>query len=551
MLHIYLFGAPRIERDGEPVSISRRKALALLAYLAVTGRPHSRDTLATLLWPDYDQSGARANLRRDLSRLKQSVGDELLLIDRSQVAIDHDAGWWLDVSAFSAGLEQAAEHRHEEQPLCDECAEQLANAVSLYTADFMAGFTLPDSPAFDDWQFFEAEGLRQELADALQQLVDWHVLKGTYEGGVEHARRWLALDPLHEAAHRRLMQLYAWAGQQAAALRQYEECVRLLDEELGVEPEEETTALYEQIKSRQLQRPTAQPLAPPAARAPSPAAKLSPQERFEVGELLAVGGHAHVYHGRDRVTGEAVVVKRLKAELVVKDADYVARFVREGEALRQLDHPNIVHMLAAYEQDGQQQIVMEYVSGGTLRDLLEEGPLPMPQALDIALELADALARAHHLNIIHRDLKPDNVLMADDGTPRLTDFGLAYLKRDDMRLTQTGAIIGSPAYMSPEALRGDELDARSDIWSFGVLLYEMLAGRKPFRGEQLTPILVSILHEPAPPIDQYRPDAPQALTNLLSRMLVKEQAQRLSSMRQIAAELEAIRSGRALSPGDA
>ncbi|HSM59080.1 MAG TPA: protein kinase [Candidatus Sulfomarinibacteraceae bacterium] len=550
MLQIYLFGAPRIERDGDPVSISRRKAIALLAYLAVTGQPHSRDTLAAMLWPDYDQSGARANLRRDLSRLKQSVGDDVLLVDRSQVAMNRDAEWWLDVAAFSSGLQEVSGHRHEEQPLCDECAAQLADVAALYTADFMAGFTLPDSPAFDDWQFFEAEGLRQDLAEGLQHLVDWHVHKRTYEGGIEYARRWLALDSLHEAAHRRLMQLYAWAGQQAAALRQYEECVRLLDEELGVEPEEETTALYEQIKSRQLQPPTPQPPAPSAAAAASaPPAQLTPQERFEAGELLAVGGHAHVYHGRDRVTGQPVVIKRLKAELVVKDPDYVARFVREGEALRQLEHPNIVHMLAAYEEENQQQIVMEFVSGGTLRDLLDEGPLPLSQALDIALELADALARAHHLNIIHRDLKPDNVLMAADGTPRLTDFGLAYLKRDDMRLTQTGAIIGSPAYMSPEALRGDELDARSDIWSFGVLLYEMLAGRKPFQGEQLTPVLVSILHEPAPPISQFRPEAPQALTNLLSRMLVKEQARRLSSMRQVAAELEAIRNGSASDAG--
>ena len=187
-----------------------------------------------------------------------------------------------------------------------------------------------------------------------------------------------------------------------------------------------------------------------------------------------MGGYGEVYLGRDSVTDQAVVIKRLKPELVAQDPAFVARFVREAQALRQLNHPNIVAILATIEQEGEQRIVMEYVPGGTLRDLLEtrRAVVRTSAAWRITLELADALSRAHHLNIIHRDLKPDNVLLAADGTPRLTDFGMARLTQDDVRLTQPGMIIGSPAYLSPEALRGEELDARSDIWSFGVLLYE-------------------------------------------------------------------------------
>ncbi|MCI0397559.1 MAG: serine/threonine protein kinase, partial [Chloroflexi bacterium] len=159
---------------------------------------------------------------------------------------------------------------------------------------------------------------------------------------------------------------------------------------------------------------------------------MAPPERFVQEELLATGGHGEVYRGRDRLTGELVAIKRLRPAMITKDSDLVTRFWREGEVLRQLGHPNIVRLLAMFEQDGQRHIVMEYVPGGSLRHLLDKTPqLPVERGLDIALELADALSRAHHLNIIHRDLKPENVLLAADGTPRLTDFGTARLLRAD------------------------------------------------------------------------------------------------------------------------
>lgn len=218
---------------------------------------------------------------------------------------------------------------------------------------------------------------------------------------------------------------------------------------MGVSPEPETTELYEAIHQRRLR--------PPAVQAP-PADVFMPAlpsiaERFEMGELLAVGGHGEVYLGRDAVTDKPVVIKGLRPELTTQDEEYLVRFQREGEILRQLNHPNIVQMLGMFQREGQQHIVMEYVPGGSLRQLLDKtGPLPLAQALAIALELADALSRAHHLGIIHRDLKPANILLAEDGTPRLTDFGVARLERSETNLTGTGALLGSRGYMSPEAL---------------------------------------------------------------------------------------------------
>ncbi len=254
-LHLNLLGVPRLERDAETLTIQRRKALALLAYLAVTGSPHSREALATLLWPEYDQSRALANLRRELSRLKDALGEQALTVDRLQVTLSSQAGLWLDVTAFQAYLKEGLRHTHPQNSYCAECLEAFQNAVAMYQGDFMAGFSLPDAPEFDEWQFFQAEELRRSLTEALKRLIELHNAQGEYAQAIPYARRWLSLDTLDEPAHRLLMQLYAWSGQQSAALRQYEECRRILFEELDNEPEAETQALYEAIKTRQSMPP--------------------------------------------------------------------------------------------------------------------------------------------------------------------------------------------------------------------------------------------------------------------------------------------------------
>lgn len=265
--------------------------------------------------------------------------------------------------------------------------------------------------------------------------------------------------------------------------------------------------------------------------------------RFVRGDLLAVGGQGEVYLGLDRETGEQVVIKHLRAEIVSDDPLTLQRFKDEAEILQRLNHPNIVDLLAVQETEAGYEIVMEYVPGGTLQQLLMRHPqLPLPTALNIVLELADALSRTHHLNIIHRDLKPGNVLLAVDGTPRLTDFGIARIGRRNSGLTQTDTIMGTIPYMSPEAF-GDkpDLDARTDIWSFGVILFEMLGGELPFNGTDLTQIIVSILNHAPPDLAKLRQDIPLSLILLIESLLDKDRSRRISRMRQVAAELEAIR----------
>ncbi|WP_420640747.1 ATP-binding protein [Candidatus Leptofilum sp.] len=246
-LKLWLFGSPRLEVAAGSVEINRHKALALLAYLAVTGEAQQRDSLAALLWPDSSQSRARASLRRDLSVLNKALGNQWLITEREVIDLHHQ-DIWLDVAQFQQLLTACTQHGHEAQVVCAACLPALEETAALYTDHFLAGFSLPNCPDFDEWQFFQTEALRQEFATALKQLVTGFSTRGEYERAIPYGRRWVALDPLHEPAHRALMLLYGRSQQQSAAIRQYKICVQTLQDELGVDPAQETTALYKQIR---------------------------------------------------------------------------------------------------------------------------------------------------------------------------------------------------------------------------------------------------------------------------------------------------------------
>jgi predicted ATPase/DNA-binding SARP family transcriptional activator len=246
-LTIALLGAPQIEIDHKPIAVDTRKAIALLAYLASAPRPHQREALSTLLWPEADESRGRAALRRTLSVLNKALDGPFLEIGRDQISLQAGAPVWVDVNEFRRLASGCDLHRGAPQESCMACQRSLAQAAELYRGDFMQGFTLRDSTQFDDWQFFQSDSLRRELAAVLQKLAAIQAGQGRFESAIPYARRWLALDPLLEEAQRMLIQLYAWSGQRNAALRQYRECVRILEQELGVAPLEETTRLYQAV----------------------------------------------------------------------------------------------------------------------------------------------------------------------------------------------------------------------------------------------------------------------------------------------------------------
>ncbi len=247
-LALYLLGPPRVERDGLPIQVDTRKAIALLAYIAVTGESHRRASLVNLLWPEYDRTRGRAALRRTLYALTKALDGAWLDVDREEIGLDPSADIWLDVDQFRRHLVGCEAHGHPTAQVCPACLDPLTDAVALYRGDFLSGFGLKDSANFDDWQFFQADGLRRELGGALERLVLWHSAQREFESAVGYARRWLALDPLDEQVHRQLMLLYAWTGNRSGALRQYEECVRVLEDQLDVPPEEATAELSKAIE---------------------------------------------------------------------------------------------------------------------------------------------------------------------------------------------------------------------------------------------------------------------------------------------------------------
>jgi formylglycine-generating enzyme required for sulfatase activity/predicted Ser/Thr protein kinase len=265
----------------------------------------------------------------------------------------------------------------------------------------------------------------------------------------------------------------------------------------------------------------------------------TPQNRYQVTTTLGKGAMGVVYRALDQQTQREVALKVISSDLAPQ-ADILTRFRREGEALQALRHRNIVAFVDMFAVQGHQVIVMEYVPGGNLHQLIRQGPLPLARAREIALDLCDALTSAHRLNIIHRDIKPENVLLAEDGTPKLTDFGLARLVSAKTRLTGSSIMLGTPDYMSPEAWEGRPLDAQGDIWSLGVMLYEMLAGELPFICDTIASLMHKVLTAPAPDIRTIRPQVPPALAEVVGRMLRRDLAERYRTMRQVAVDLEAV-----------
>jgi DNA-binding SARP family transcriptional activator/tetratricopeptide (TPR) repeat protein len=257
-----------VEVGRSPLAVDTRKAVALLAYLVVTRRPASRDAVAALLWPEADSPGARGALRRTLSVLRAGLGDRGLVVDRSAVGLDPSA-FDVDIWRFEEALAVARGHAHPGRDLCPTCLAALQGAAALDRGEFMAGFALRDSEEFDEWQLAEGTSYRRELAAVLERLARGEAAARAWDAAAPAARRWLELDPLHEPAHRLLMEILARSGELAAALAQYRDCVRILDRELGVAPLSETTGLAEDIRAGRLSGP------PPAGPAISVAASVA------------------------------------------------------------------------------------------------------------------------------------------------------------------------------------------------------------------------------------------------------------------------------------
>ncbi len=280
----------------------------------------------------------------------------------------------------------------------------------------------------------------------------------------------------------------------------------------------------------------------------SSATRLGP---YEIVSALGAGGMGEVYRARDPRLGREVAIKVLPAAWSA-DAARLHRFEQEARAAAALNHPNILAVYDLGTQDGSPYIVSEVLDGSTLRERLRIGPLPIRKATDYAQQLARGLAAAHDKGIVHRDLKPENIFVTDDGRVKILDFGLAKLTRpesisDGQTLTQTlasdpGTVLGTVGYMSPEQVRGKPADARSDLFSFGAILYEMLSGKRAFHGESAAETMSAIVKEEPPELTETNRSVPPALERIVRHCLEKNPAERFHSAHDVAFDLEMLSS---------
>ena len=265
-------------------------------------------------------------------------------------------------------------------------------------------------------------------------------------------------------------------------------------------------------------------------------------ERYRVEARIGQGGMAEVYRGFDPVLNRTVAIKVLLPQFA-RDAGFVARFRREAQAAARLNQPNIVGVYDTGADGDRQYIVMEFVEGRTLAKFLAGGRRLTPiQAVDLTQKIAAALASAHAQGIVHRDIKPGNVMVTREGTVKVMDFGIARMQTD-ITAPQTSSVIGTPTYLSPEQAQGQPVDARSDLYSLGCVLYELLAGRPPFTGDTPVAIAYKQVNETPVPPSAHNPDVPPRLDAVVMKCLAKNPANRYQTAEELSADLERVKQG--------
>ncbi len=270
---------------------------------------------------------------------------------------------------------------------------------------------------------------------------------------------------------------------------------------------------------------------------------------YKILEKLGSGGMGEVYAAEDTKLGRKVALKVLPPEIASDQRRH--RFEREAQSIAALNHPNIVHVYSVEEEQSVHFITMELITGKTLTELIPRKGMPLAKFFEIAIPLADAVSAAHEQGIIHRDLKPDNLMVNDEGRLKILDFGLAKLKEEFAKegisglptqsATQEGHILGTVAYMSPEQAEGKAVDRRSDVFSIGIILYEMVTGQRPFEGNSTASIISSILRDAPTSVTEINPDLPRDLGKIVRRCLVKDTGHRYQTAVDVRNELEDLK----------
>ncbi len=521
-LSLSLLGNFKAFLDDRPLTQFRtNKVQALLIYLVTeTAVVHQREALMTLLWPDLPLQSARINLRQILYQLRKMIpelstqdgaGSAPFILAKGQtVQVNPDVQMALDLHQFTQLLADCQSHDHLDIRACAACEERLETAVTLYRGVFLADFYLPDSNLFEDWAQAKRERLRRQMLDALDLLATIYMKQGKFARAEAEAWRQLEIDDLNERATRQLMEALARNGQRSEAMAIYDNCRTLFMEELGMAPTAKTTQLYEQILQDELDVEVAQ----------------TPDIRgYELLEEIGSGAFGVVHRAYQPVIDREVAIKIIKPKYA-NQPDFIRSFEAEAQTVARLEHPHIVPLYDYWREPDSAYLVMRWLRGGSLAAALAERPYEPETAVPLVEQIAAALNNAHRQGVIHRDVKPSNILLDEEGNAYLSDFGIARETNRNTHLTATNELVGSPAYISPEQLLNETITPATDIYSFGMVLYELLTGDKPFSTTSLVELIQKQVNEPLPPVQSIRPELATAVNEVIQRATAKKATDR-------------------------
>lgn len=506
---LHTLGSLRLDpADRVTGAAAQRRRLALLALLAAHERGLTREKAVGYLWAELPAARARHLLSESLYVLRRALGEDAIHAVKDELRLNTDVVW-TDLTTLRAGI----------------ASDRTESVADLYGGPFLDGFYVSDAEGFEQWLELERERVAREYGRALQAVAERAAAAGDRLKSADWWARAAAHEPFSSRIALRYMEALANAGDRARALQHGVQHAERLRNEIGVEPDAELTAFAARLQKTE---PAPAPVTPTSARIGDLRSdEFAPD--FELLREIGRGTVGAVYLAREPALKRLVAIKVLLPDLAAEESVRL-RFEREAQAAARIQHPNVATAFRfGRTRSGLPWFVMPYIAGGSLEDrLAASGPLPMPEARKVIAQIASALAAAHRLGLVHRDVRPANILY-DREADRvlLTDFGLAaVLESGDetgLRLTRPGEQLGSAAYASPEQLRGETVTERADVYSLGVVAFELLTGRLPFDPSQS--VFAARTAEPLR-LRSVLPDADEKLEALIGRCLNQRPEQR-------------------------
>ena len=512
VMRFQILGPLEVARERAPVPLGGPKQRAVLAHLIVrANKVVTADELIDQVWGDEPPESARNVLQTYISHLRSAIGSDRVE-GRTPGYVLHLESGELDAMLFEDLVREA--RRADGRP--DRSASLLREALELWRGPAFADLAAEESLAG------EIARLNDLHLQALEERIGADIACGRHADVLGEAEALIHEHRLRERLWGHLIIALYRSGRQTDALTTYQRLREILAEELGVDPSPELQRLHERILRQD----------------PDLELKGKALRGYRLLEPIGEGAFGVVYRATQPQIGREVAIKAIHPELA-NHPDFVRRFEREAQIVARLEHPHIVPLYDYWREPDGAFLVMRFLRGGSVEDLIGEGPLSVERAATLLDQIAAALAAAHRQGVVHRDVKPGNVLLDEEGNAYLTDFGVALDAGSPERTSGT-MMRGTPAYLSPEQVRLESATPQSDVYALGVVLYEMLTGEHPFPEASLSALLDRHLREPLPSLRDTRPELPREVDQVIARATAKDADDRFADILEVAAAYRAV-----------